>query len=115
MLLSTSFAGGSHFCGSGAGNETSRDLLRRCLSRREAASCVVVRPDSYQGDSGEMIAEEVEREAVPVPHTMSISSNTSSVPIGQLFGVEPPSLSSVQRLDYPGVAQDGELGLSQRG
>ena len=62
---------------------------------------------------GEMIAKEVEREAVLSAHTMSLSPNTSSVPIGQLFGGEPPSLSSVQRLDYPGV--DGELGLSQRG
>ena len=48
-------------------------------------------------------------------HTLSLSRNTSSVPIGQLFGEELPSLSTVQRLDYPGVAQDGELALSQRG
>ena len=64
---------------------------------------------------GEMIADEVEREAVPSTHTMSLTPNTSSVPIRQLFGVEPPSLSTVQRLDYPGVALNGELGLSQRG
>ena len=48
-------------------------------------------------------------------HTLSLSRNTGSVPIGQLFGGELPSLSTVQRLDYPGVAQDGELALSQRG
>ena len=47
-------------------------------------------------------------------YTLSLSPNTSSIPIGQLFGGELPSLSTVQRLDYPGVAQDGELGLSQR-
>ena len=47
-------------------------------------------------------------------YTLSLSRNTSSVPIGQLFGGEVPSLSTVQRLDYPGVAQDGELALSQR-
>ena len=48
-------------------------------------------------------------------HTLSRSLNTGSVPIGQLFGGELPSLSTVQHLDYPGVAQDGELALSQRG
>ena len=63
---------------------------------------------------GETIAEEVEREADPSAHTMPLSPNSSSVPIGQLFGGEPPSLSTVQHLDYPGVAQDGEFALSQR-
>ena len=48
-------------------------------------------------------------------YTLSLSPNSSSVPIGQLFGGELPSLSTVQRLDYPGVAEDGELALSQRG
>ena len=47
-------------------------------------------------------------------HIPSLSPNTSSVPIGQLFGGKLPSLSTIQHLDYPGVAQDGELGLSQR-
>ena len=47
-------------------------------------------------------------------YTLSLSPNTSSVPIGQLFGGELPSLSIVQRLSYPGVAHDGELALSQR-
>ena len=45
-------------------------------------------------------------------YTLSLSPNTSSIPIGQLSGGELPSLSTVQRLDYPGV--DGELALSQR-
>ena len=48
-------------------------------------------------------------------HTLSRSPSTSSVPIVQLFGGEVPALSTVQRLDYPGVAQDGELALSQSG
>ena len=39
-------------------------------------------------------------------YTLSLSPNSSSVPIGQLFGGEPPSQSTVQHLDYPGV--DGE-------
>ena len=41
-------------------------------------------------------------------YTLSPSPNSSSVPIGQLFGGESPSQSTVQHLDYPGVAQDGE-------
>ena len=38
----------------------------------------------------------------------SLSPNSSSVPIGQLFGGKLPSLSIVQRLDYSRVEQDGE-------
>ena len=48
-------------------------------------------------------------------YTLPLPPNTSSVLIDQLFGGEPPSLSIVQRLNYPGVAQDGELALSQSG
>ena len=39
-------------------------------------------------------------------HILSLSPNTRAVPIGQLFGGELPSISTVQRLSYPGV--DGE-------
>ena len=95
-----------------------RDLLCRWLSRGpgtgEQPRVWLSVLTAIRETVGKTIAEEVEREAVPSTHTMSLTQNTSSVPIVQLFGEEPPSLSTVQCLDYPGVAQDGELGLSQR-
>ena len=45
-------------------------------------------------------------------HVLSLSPNTSSIPIGQLFGGKPPPLSTVQDLKYPRVAQNGRLALS---
>ena len=45
-------------------------------------------------------------------HVLSLSPSTSSIPIGQLFGGQPPPLSTVQDLMYPRVAQNGELTLS---
>ena len=42
-------------------------------------------------------------------HIPSLSPNTSSIPIGQLFGGESPSLSTVQCLNFPRVTSDGEL------
>ena len=46
-------------------------------------------------------------------HVLSLSPSTSSIPIGQLFGGQPPPLSTVQDLMYPRVAQNGKLTLSQ--
>ena len=46
-------------------------------------------------------------------HVLSLSPSTSSIPIGQLFGGQPPPLSTVQDLMYPRVAQNGKLALSQ--
>ena len=48
-------------------------------------------------------------------HVLSRSRNTSSVPVFCLFGGKVPSLSTVQALNYPRGAPNGELGLSQRG
>ena len=46
-------------------------------------------------------------------HAPSLSSNTSSILIGQLFGGELPSLTTVEGLSYPSVAQIGECTPSQ--
>ena len=46
-------------------------------------------------------------------HVLSLSPSTSSIPISQLFGGQSPSLSTVQDLMYPRVAQNGKLALSQ--
>ena len=40
-----------------------------------------------------------------------LSPNMSSIPISQLFGGQPPSLSTVQDLNNPRVAQNGELAV----
>ena len=47
-------------------------------------------------------------------HVLSLSPSTSSIPIGQLFGGQPPPLSTVQDLMYPRVAQNGKLALIHR-
>ena len=46
-------------------------------------------------------------------YVLSRSRNTSSVPVFCLFGGEVPSLSTVQALNYPRGAPNGEFGLSQ--
>ena len=67
-----------------------RDLLRRWLSQGpgtgEQPRVWLSILTAIRETVGKTIAEEVEREAVPSIHTMSLSPNTSSVPIGQLFG-----------------------------
>ena len=43
---------------------------------------------------------------------LSPNVHTGPIPIGQLFGGQPPPLSTVQDLMYPRVAQNGKLALS---